>query len=400
MTALAHLAPPAEALAALLARLEPVTGDEEVPLARATGRILGQDVRADRPSPPADVSAMDGFAVRHADLAMGELPVSGEAVMGGEIASLVAASALRIFTGAPVPRGADMVVRREDVEEGEGTIRISPAATGLAAGDHVRRAGENVAPGDLVVRAGRPITPAVAGALAAFGVVRPRVRRRVRVAILVTGDELVAAADVPGPTSLRDSNGPALAATLSVLPWIDVVSSTRAGDDAGTLREALARAREGADAVLLSGGVSMGDHDHVPDAVRALGGEVVFHKLAIRPGKPVLGAVDPDGRLLMGLPGNPVSVLVTARRLAVPALRRLGGERSDPARVELAADIGDAHALTRFPLVEPAGPGRVALVPGRGSGDLVAAARSIGFVEVPAGVTGAGPFDFYPWGGS
>ncbi len=393
------LADPFEALASLIHTLSPV-GTESVPLADATGRILARELRADRDHPPADVSAMDGFALRLADLSTDPIPVENEAEIGTAIRTLEPGRAMQIFTGAPVPHGADLVVRREDVAEEDRTIRLLVEPSSLSEGLFIRRRGENIRSGDLVLPSGRAISPPVLGALATFGVPNPLVRRRVRVAVLVTGNEIVDASEEPGPTQIRDSNGWALQGLLQ-LPWIQLVSRARVPDDPDRTRRALGDALDGADAVLLTGGVSMGDHDHVPGAIEALGGEIRFHRIAIKPGKPLLGGIGPGGQLIFGLPGNPVSVLATARRFALPALARLAGideSSHEPVPLVLDPPIGSGHSLTRFLPVAllPSGRGRV--LPSRGSGDLVAAASSDGLVEVPAGGFGSGPYPFYRWG--
>ena len=399
------LADPREALASLMASISPVE-TEAVPLEHAAGRILGQEVRADRDNPPADVSAMDGFAIRHVDLGPDPIPVDPEAEIGTPIRTLEPGRAMKIFTGAPIPRGADLVIRREDVdEEGGGdqaTIRLRVDPGSLNAGLYIRRRGENGRAGDRVLSSGRAISPPIHGALAAFGVANPLVHRRVRVAVLVTGNEIVDASEEPGPTQIRDSNGWALHALLDH-PWIERVSRGRVGDDPGRTREALAGALETADVVLLTGGVSMGDHDYVPGAIEAVGGEIRFHRIGIKPGKPLLGATAPGGRLVFGLPGNPVSVLATGRRFALPALARRAGVADaglpSPGWLELEEPVGKAHPLTRYlPVVVDDRSGRGRVLATRGSGDLVGVASSHGLVEVARGRTGRGPYPYFPWG--
>src|SRR5690606_36999866 len=238
---------------------------------------------------------------------------------------------------------------------------------------------------------------------------------------------------------LRDSNGPTLAAMFTGRPWIGAIDRARAPDDPGAIRGALsAMLEEGADAAIVTGGVSMGDYDHVPEVVRSLGAEVLFHKLPQRPGKPMLGAIL-DGRPILALPGNPVSVMVTARRIAMPVLRRMAGFAADPPPpavtltnpgdktldlwwhrpVRLGAGSGagvyppgEGHVLSpqSGAGLHPAGEGRVlsssagapglaTLITSKGSGDIPAAAGSDGFVEIPPGASGAGPWAFYGWGG-
>ncbi len=392
----------------LLRRAAAAVACERVGLADAAGRVLAETILADRDSPPVDVSAMDGVAIRAADaarLAGGGFPIAGESVIGGDILRLPEGRAMWIFTGGPLPSGADAVVKREWLIESEDTVRLqaSVAADDIASGAHIRRAGENARAGDRIADAGRIITPALLGAMASVGAAKPLVRRRVRIAVLVTGDELVDPASTPARTGLRDTNGPALESMLGGREWIEVVSVDRARDNAESLRGLIADAAQTADCVLTTGGVSMGDHDHVPAVVQSLGARVVFHRLAIKPGKPVFAAILPGGALVLGLPGNPVSVLVTARRIGLPALAALGGAPvasvGPEARVALETPLTRPAPLTQFPIVERTGVDRVRLVPSKGSGDLPASARSDGFVEIPPDSMGDGDVAFYSWGG-
>lgn len=390
---------PAAALSALVARVVPVER-ERVELADAAGRVLAGAIRTDRESPACDASAMDGFAVRARDLALGTLPISGEVRIGVAPPALRAETALRIVTGAPLPEGADAIVRREHVVERDGAIAIDQTrAAKIAAGQDVRRRGENAEAGALVIEGGALADGARIGALATFGAAGVEVHRRLRVRVVVTGDELVAVERDASPWQVRDSNGAALAALLA-RPWIEVERAPRAPDDRAALARSVEAALDGADALVLTGGVSMGVHDHVPDTLRALGVEVLFHKLPQRPGKPILAGVAPGGRPVLALPGNPVSVLVTATRIALPAIARRGGLARVAPRPAVRLEPGSDERLAMWwhrPVVLE-GEGRARLIGGRGSGDVVAAARSDGFVEIPPGATGAGPFPFYAWG--
>jgi molybdopterin molybdotransferase len=392
---------PEGAVLALAGKLRTVE-TETMELQFAAGRVLGADLVADRPSPASDVSAMDGYAVRVADLGAGELSVRGEVRIGHEPPAMPEGAALRIVTGAPVPGGAQAVVKREDVKEGKGQIKIERGvAANIRAGENIRRRGENLGEGELVVPAGTLITPAVAGAMAAFGGTKVKVRRRVRVGIIVTGDELVEPGQRPSAWQLRDSNGAALGALLSLHPWIEGGRRVRVGDEPKLLRAAIDDLLGSIDALILTGGVSMGTRDYVPTVLKEVGAEVLFHKLPQRPGKPVLGAVlgkGSEARPILALPGNPVSVMVTARRMAVAVLSRMAGLET---QAPMAAVLDDADGKTLdlwwHRLVRVSGPGRVVLAEGRGSGDVVAAARSDGFIEVPPGQTGEGPWPFYRW---
>lgn len=400
---------PAAVLAEFLARFVP-RGTEAVPLAQAAGRVLAEPVIADRDSPPADVSAMDGFAVCGADLAQGaadSLPVIAESRIGRAPPAARRGGVVRIATGAPLPVGADAVVVREVVQESAGHVTV-PAEAGVARGQHVRRAGENIRAGSTALSPGIAITPPVAALLASFGVATPRVYRRVRVGLLVTGDELLDTATATTDLEawqLRDANGPALVAMLSRVPWVEIAAVARVPDELAPLAAALADRLGTCDAVLLTGGVSRGDRDYVPAAVTRAGGQVAFHRLPIRPGKPLLGACDARGRAILGLPGNPVSVLTTARRFGGPVLRKLAGfSAAVPPVPQVLVPEGAGGAPDKPPLalwwhrlVRLTSDGCAALVPTRGSGDSVSAARSDGFIEVPPCGGGCGPWPFYGW---
>jgi molybdopterin molybdotransferase len=390
---------PAEAIGAMIGRLEPL-GVEPVALCDATGRVLGEALGADRPSPACDVSAMDGYAVSATATPGSTLPVAGEVAIGQPPPPMRVDAALRIFTGGPVPADCEAVLPREQVDERSEAIHL-PADLPIKPGQHIRRRGENGRAGETVVEPGTPISPSVAGALAACGVGEPRVYRRVRLAAIVTGNEVHDVSAEVEPWQLRDSNGPALAASFAHRHWIDWRGVERAADDRDPLRDRIDAALADCDALLLTGGVSMGDYDFVPAVLAELGCEIVFHKLPIRPGKPVLGAIGPNGQAVLGLPGNPVSVMTTARRLALPVLRhRAGFAIADPptACVTLTNPDDKRLSLHWSRPVRLVDHGRAERVATRGSGDVISAARSDGFVEVPPHRTGAGPWPFYSWG--
>ncbi|HOA75116.1 MAG TPA: molybdopterin molybdotransferase MoeA [Phycisphaerae bacterium] len=394
-----HTETPADALVRMLQQLQPVEV-ETVPASSAWGRVLAEPVRADRDNPPASVSAMDGYAVRLADLNAPTLPVCGEVAIGHEPLVLPAGHALRIFTGGCIPAGCEAVIRREDVRELGSAIELRVSPQAIRPGDNIRYQGENAKAGQQVLAAGRQIDAAVASALAAFGVSRPRVFRRVRVGLLITGDELLPPERQPQPWQLRDSNGWTLQSMLSTVPWIELIRCMRAVDALPAISSSLDQLLSRCDAVFITGGVSMGDHDYVPAAVRDLGCRVVFRKLPIRPGKPLLGAVGPQGQAVLGLPGNPVSVAVTARRFGVPVLRVLAGfSTAEPPRpvVRLNEEDCDAIKLWWYRPVCLDSDGTARCVPNMGSGDLAATARSDGFVEIAPGQSNFDSLPFWPW---
>ena len=392
------LTQPEDAIRALCERIEPVP-IERVPWRDAAGRVLAQSIVLDRDSPACDVSAMDGYAVRMAGLRDVSIPVRAEVQPGERAPAMPDSGAVRVFTGAMIPEGADAVVQREHVVESPDTIRLREGVE-VQRGQHIRRRAENAAAGTLVCGAGLAVTPPRLAALSACGYRDALVRARVRVGVLVTGNEVLASDADPAPWELRDGNGAALAGLLHGTPWIDALPARRVGDRRDAIREAAAALLRESDALFVTGGVSAGDHDHVPDALRDLGFNIVFHKAAIRPGKPVLGAIDAQGRVALGLPGNPVSVLVTARYFGAAALRARAGFASvhgDALFVDVADDTPAPAGLRWFPLVRLLSDGSAAIAQSRGSGDWVAAGGADGFVEVPAGEPARGRRRFRAW---
>jgi molybdopterin molybdotransferase len=323
----------AEARALVLAAMKPL-GREHVALERAAGRYLAVAVRAPHASPRFDQSMMDGYAVRAADLAS---PLSADLVAdlapGGEIPAgtvrvptLRPGSAIKVFTGGRLPRGADAVVMVEHTAQVGGRVRIVRA---VPAGANIRRAGEEFRRGEPVLAAGQRVTPAVIGLLASFGRRDVAVARRPRVALITMGDELVACGEPLAPGRIHDANGPALAAALAAA-GAGRVKLRLVRDSRAALRRALAAAIEGADLVVTVGGASVGDHDHVEAARADLGLRERFHRVAIQPGKPNHFGLAPDGTPVFGLPGNPVSALVACHLFVRPALLRLMGAEPTP----------------------------------------------------------------------
>ncbi|MEO8269766.1 MAG: molybdopterin molybdotransferase MoeA [Aureliella sp.] len=385
------------AIEQLSARLQPVSS-ERVPNALAAGRVLADDLLADRPSPALDVSAMDGYALKLHDGLLSTLPVQSTAAAGSAPQSLLPGHAIRIFTGAAVPEGADCVVKREDTIEHPDQVELARSAAELQLGQNIRKQGENSPQGAKLLARGSTVDASSIAAMASFGARDICVYRKVRVAVLNTGDELAEPGAAVEAWQIRDSNGPTLAAWLSQLSWVATVTRQRVGDTLSSVQAALAEKLEQCDAIILTGGVSMGDTDYVPAAIESLGGEIVFHRLPIRPGRPVLGAVL-NGKLILGLPGNPVSVAVTARVLGEPLLCRLAGREGPSPRlsVHLAESDGKQIDLTWFRLVTIDMAGALHLTTSQGSGDLVSLSRSCGFVEIPPEGNGKGPLRFTLW---
>lgn len=391
---------PDEAIRTLAERLAVVPADSQ--RSDGTGRILARPVTADRDSPAADVSAMDGYAIRLADLTRDQaIPISGESAPGGPPPTMTAGAVVRIFTGAIVPADAEAVVKREDTEELEGAIRFRASAAETGVGEHIRRAGENAPAGSTVLSPGTQITAAQRATMANFGCLEVEVYQRVKVSVITTGDEVGLFADErPEPWQLRNSNRTSLTSLLQSVPWISVDYVDHCKDDRQSLLDLISQRVGQADAVLLTGGVSMGNYDYVPDVVREVGGEVVFHGLPIRPGKPILGAATGEGKLLLGLPGNPVSATIGCRRMAMPLLAKKSGQTnwSPPCPVVRLVGAGSKTIpLHWMRLVRLTEHGTAEAVISQGSGDLVSLGQSDGFIETPPGTADEGPWPYYAW---
>ncbi|RHW16379.1 molybdopterin molybdenumtransferase MoeA [Sphingomonas gilva] len=333
---MADLLPVAEAQARLLA-LAPAVAVETVPLAQAVGRWTAAPVIAARDQPFADLSAMDGYALRFADLGQ-PLKVVGESAAGkGFLGSVAAGEAVRIFTGAPVPDGADTIlVQEEAARDGDG-LALSGKGP-LRIGAHIRPRAQDFAAGAEIISGGAHLTPAMIGLAAAAGYGALPVRRAVRVAILSTGDELVPAGAPASGAQLPSSNAPMLAALLADLP-VTVLDGGIVRDDLAAMTAAFTALD--ADVIVTTGGASVGDHDLVRPALLAAGGSLDFWKIAMRPGKPLL-AGRLGGAVVLGLPGNPVSAFVTATLFLRPLIAHLSGA-ADPFPRRLSAPL--AHPL-------------------------------------------------------
>jgi molybdopterin molybdotransferase len=311
------------ALGRIEERVTAVVETETAPLGGACGRILARDVVATMNLPPHANSAVDGYAFAHADLASGRetvLPVCGRAAAGHPLGRPAErGGAIRIFTGAPMPDGADTVMMQEDCAAEDGRVRLKQ---GIKKGANRRHAGEDVAEGAVALAAGRRLSPADLGLAAALGYRELPVFRRLRVALLSTGDEVRDPGTALPPGMIYDANRFMLAALLGQLGCAVSDFGIRPDREAA-LADTLATASAGHDLIVTSGGVSTGEEDHVKQAIERLG-RLHFWRLAIKPGRPVaLGQV--DGVPLIGLPGNPVAALVTFVVLARPLILRLAG---------------------------------------------------------------------------
>jgi len=378
-----------EALASVVGAATPLTA-VTVSLGEAAGRILAEDVAADLPFPAFDMTAMDGWAVRAAEV--GKTPSllarAGAAGAGRVTGPLPTGAAWKVMTGAPMPPGSDAVVPVEDAAEiDERTVRLDVAPR---AGAHVRLHGEVFQKGALLLPAGRRLTPADLVLAAAAGRATLRVARSIRAAVLVTGDEIVAPGATPGPAQIRNTNGPLLVSALR-RAGAQVADLGVARDTEESLVKALRGALErGDDLLLTTGGVSAGDYDYVAAALKTAGASIRFHKVAIRPAKPVLFATK-GATLVFGLPGNPVSAAVGFDFLVRPTLRAAAGilpPLPPPLPARLASPVrnkGPRLAFHPASLSLRDGEEIVEPIATKGSHDVLAHARANVYLELKPG---------------
>lgn len=377
----------AEALARVLAAM-PELPAESVALREARGRVLRQVVVAERDQPPFDRVMMDGIAIAHADYATGarQFPVQATQMAGDAATALSQGKCIEIMTGASLPENADCVIPVERIsindgvavlEEGyeaEARQFIHPRASDHAAGSQLLVPGKRVSPMDIAV-------------IASAGLTHVDASRTPIMRVISTGNELVAAGRNIEPHQVRLSNGPAIQAMLAQHGYPDC-EHDHLVDERPVLRESIARHLDAADIVILSGGVSMGKADYVPEVLAELGVEVNFHKISQRPGKPMWFGSGPDGQAVFALPGNPVSALVCCRQYVIPALAKASTRTAGtPEFASLAADVTFKPELTCFQpvrLISNAA-GQVLAMPVKTntSGDFTALSGTDGYVELP-----------------
>jgi molybdopterin molybdotransferase len=360
---------------------------ELVPIDAALDRVLAEDIVTAQDVPPFACSAMDGFAI-HAGPAGRTLRVVGESRAGAPSdRELQGGEAIRISTGAAVPRGADAVIRQEDVGgAGEDEVTLAVETT---TGENVRHAGEDMRGGETALTAGVSLGVPELGVAVAAGFGELNVARRPRVAIVSTGDELRAPGETLGPGEIHNSNAVTLAA-LATRCGALTPTVTRVRDDRDATEETLARALEEADVLVISGGVSVGPHDHVKPALEALGVEQRFWRVALQPGKPTWFGTR-AGKLVFGLPGNPVSAVVTFTLFVRPALAALQGaahERGPRATAELGVDVprnGNRDQAVRVRLQREDGVARAFPTGPQGSHIITSLLKADALAVVPMG---------------
>lgn len=336
-----------------LALAEPLAETDTVPLEAAVGRVLAQTASTPLPLPPFDNSAMDGYGVALAEL-RGEgpwrLPVTGRIAAGDAAPGTPCPGAVRILTGAPVPAFVDAVVMQEHVRLTGDVIEIERAPR---PGLNIRRAGEDLGPGEPILPAGTLIGAREAAALASIGLPEVEVRRKLRVTLFCTGSELRQPGEALGPGQIWNSNRFMMRAALAA-PWIELTDLGAVPDDPAALTEALLSASSKADLVISTGGVSVGDEDHMPRLFRQAGGDIHAMRVAMKPGKPLaVGRMGPS--IYLGLPGNPVSAFVTWKVIGEQVAKKRAG----------LADVSPRRMLVRAGFDRARQPGRCEFRPAR-----------------------------------
>ncbi len=377
---------PGEAAERILAAVQPLAS-EPVALGEAVGRVLRQAVTAERDQPPFDRVMMDGIAIAFDEFAAGtrSFVIQGTQAAGDTAMSLEAGSAIEIMTGASLPAGADCIVPVERIVVNERGAHVE-ANYAARAQQFIHARGSDYRAGDQLLAAGTRITPMDVAIIASAGLADVDVARRPSVAVISTGNELVPAGQPIDDHQIRLSNGPAVVAMLAEHGFPDAAHE-HVIDDREKLAMRIGALLDASDLLVLSGGVSMGKADYVPDVMAELGVELVFHRIKQRPGKPMWFGTGPEGQAVFALPGNPVSTLVCCRHYVIPALRHMSGMTPPlPAFASLAQDVNFEPELVNFlPVraVSNAAGQQLALpVHTNTSGDFASLSGTDGYVEL------------------
>ena len=375
---------------------------EIVPLSKAQGRYLREDILADRALPPFDRVMMDGIAIAHASFASGNtrFPITGTQAAGTPALTLENAdSCIEVMTGCVLPQGCDCVIPIEQIDLSENTASLHSDAKPQAK-QHIHSAGSDTTAGEILLSSGQVLNAAELAIAASVGATDLSVSALPRILIITTGDELVAPEATPLPHQIRRSHATALEALISGMK-LGTVASLHIADDPEALKEKITEALPAHDIIIFTGGISKGKYDYVAPVLSELLGKPHFHGIAQRPGKPMAFWKNPNSPLVFAHPGNPVSVMACAARYLIPSLIEILSGRS-PTPQQLPA-TGGFHCPTHFTGLIPCriNNGRIQLVPASNSGNFLALAATDGIAQLPGELTGKEllnePASFYPW---
>jgi molybdopterin molybdotransferase len=375
---------------------------EIVPLSKAQGRYLREDILADRALPPFDRVMMDGIAIAHASFASGNtrFPITGTQAAGTPALTLENAdSCIEVMTGCVLPQGCDCVIPIEQIDLSENTASLHSDAKPQAK-QHIHSAGSDTTAGEILLSSGQVLNAAELAIAASVGATDLSVSALPRILIITTGDELVAPEATPLPHQIRRSHATALEALISGMK-LGTVASLHIADDPEALKEKITEALPAHDIIIFTGGISKGKYDYVAPVLSELLGSPHFHGIAQRPGKPMAFWKKPNSPLIFAHPGNPVSVMACAARYLIPSLIEILSGRS-PTPQQLPA-TGGFHCPTHFTGLIPCriNNGRIQLVPASNSGNFLALAATDGIAQLPGELTGKEllnePASFYPW---
>ena len=375
---------------------------EIVPLSKAQGRYLREDILADRPLPPFDRVMMDGIAIAHASFTSGNnrFPITGTQAAGTPALTLENAdSCIEVMTGCVLPHGCDCIIPIEHIDLSENTASLHSDASPQAK-QHIHSAGSDTAAGEILLSSGQVLNAAELAVAASCGATHLKVSALPRILIITTGDELVAPEITPLPHQIRRSHATALEALITGVK-LGKVDNIHIADDPVALKETITEALPAHDILILTGGISRGKYDYVAPVLTELLGSPHFHGIAQRPGKPMAFWKNPNSPLVFAHPGNPVSVMACAARYLIPSLVEILSGRS-PNPQQLPA-TGSFHCPSHFTGLVPCriNNGRIQLVPPSNSGNFLALAATDGIAQLPGELTGKEllnePASFYPW---